>query len=76
MNRLAAHSHVFEWEANSRLDTSLKSNQLRPSGAPGNLARGTPAREVRRLEDVPIVPSFGGEKQAEKPVFVPDAINS
>jgi len=29
----------FGWLANRRLDTSLKSNQLRPSGAPGKSAR-------------------------------------
>ena len=35
---------------------------------PEPTARGTPAREVRRLEDVPIVPSFAVETQAAKAV--------
>jgi len=35
---------------------------------PEPTTRGTPAREVRRLEDVPIVPSFAVETQAAKAV--------
>jgi len=33
---------------------------------PENLARGTPAREVRRLEDVSMVPSFRPRMQVQK----------
>ncbi len=47
-----------------RLDTSLKSNQLRPSGA-RNIGARNACTEVRRLEDASILPSYRAGTQAQ-----------
>jgi len=79
--RKVASSHVYEPLVPARTLTWLQavgasaveyfaeSDLLRPSSAPINLARGTPARKVRRLEDASILPSFAAKKQAQKLFF-------
>jgi hypothetical protein len=63
---LARHSHSSRVAGTSAVGCFAEIESVTSVWRPERLARGPPAREVRRLEDVPIVPSFRAATQAQK----------
>src|ERR1035438_1624782 len=63
---LARHSHFSRVACTSAVGCFAEIESVTSVWRPERLARGPPAREVRRLEDVSIVPSFRAETQAQK----------
>lgn len=69
VNRSYPRSYVVlkRWSDLAVLDTFAEIDSVTSVWRPEISARGTPAREVRRLEDASIVTSFQAGRQVQKP---------